>query len=357
MSTSDSGVAQAPEEGRTTAWSARVRRIFETSGMFPALVLLIVLGYILSPTFLTTINISNVVRLGAVLGLITLGQALVIISGGGGIDLSVGSVMAAAGIIGAMFQDYGLGAVILGTIAGGAFFGVMNGLGVTTAGLQPFITTLATRAIAVGVAFQLTAAQPVILDTPGLSYLSEGTIWSIPVPIVILLVALIVGQFAMSRTTFGRNLYAVGGNEDAAFASGVSVKRYRFGVYVISGLLAGLAAVLGIAQLNTADPNFGNGYELQAIAAAVVGGAVLSGGRGTIVGIAVGIAILALLGNLLNLLNVNPALQAIATGLIVIIAVALNRQGEGSDDKRVMKGLPLYAALGVGAVLLILMSK
>ena len=145
-------------------------------------------------------------------------------------------------------------------LASGAFFGMVNGLGVVTAGLQPFITTLATLTIAQGVAFQLTQAQPVVLSTPGLPFFSSGTIGAVPVPIIMFVVAAIIAQTALSRTVFGRSLYAVGGNEDAAFASGINVKAYRLGVYVISGLLAGFAGVLGMAQLNTADPNFGARY-------------------------------------------------------------------------------------------------
>lgn len=326
--------------------------------MLPALVLVIIVGAILSDAFLTATNLSNVLRLSAVLGLIAIGQTLVILSGGGGIDLSVASVAAASAVVGATYQGYGLTGVIVASLIAGAFFGMVNGLGVTTAGLQPFIVTLATLTIARGVAFELTNAEPIYLSTPGLSYLSTGKIGPIPVPIVIFAVALIIGQLVLSRTVFGRNLYAVGGNEDAAFGSGINVKAYRLGVYVISGLLAGLAGVLGMAQLNTADPNFGNGYELSAIAAVVVGGALLSGGRGTIIGTAVGVLIIALVTNLLNLLNVNPWTSLMVTGVIVIVVVALNRQREpGAQGRRVWGGLPLYAALVVGTFMLYFVIK
>jgi ribose transport system permease protein len=152
---------------------------------------------------------------------------------------------------------------------------------------------------------------------------------------------------------WGRELYSVGGNEEAAYFSGIKVKRYRLAVYVISGLLAGCAAVLATARLNTADPTFGTGYELQAIAAVVVGGATLAGGRGTIVGTAVGVLIIALISNLLNLMNVNPFLQDMITGLIVIVVVAFNRQKAAEDSKNiVMRGLPLYGALAVAAIVI-----
>ena len=337
------------------AWLDRASKLFATSGMIPALGVLILAGWALSPVFLTSTNISNVLRLGAVLGLMAIGQTLIILSGGGGIDLSVASVAAASAIVGAQYQGSGLGAVIVVSIGAGAFFGLINGLGVTTAGLQPFVVTLATLTIARGVGFELTNAQPVYLNTPGLSTLARGNVLHIPVPIVIFGVAVIVGQVLLSRSILGRNLYAVGGNEDAAYGSGINVRAYRIGVYVLAGILAGLAGVLGMAQLNTADPNFANGYELSAIAAVVVGGALLAGGRGSIVGTLVGVVIMSFLSNLLNLRNVNPWTNLMVTGLIVILVVALNRQNAGG--KRVWLGLPLYASLLLGAILFYVVIK
>lgn len=333
-----------------TEWTTRAGYRIKASGMLPALVLLFVVGRVLSPVFLSTTNIENVLRLSAVLGLIAIGQTFVILSGGGGIDLSVAAVAAAAGVVGAQFGDHGLAVVIITSVLAGAFFGLVNGLGVTTARLQPFIITLATLTIARGVGFELTDARPVVLDTPGLSTLSRGNVGPIPVPIVIFGVALVLGQVVLSRTVFGRNLYAVGGNDEAAFGSGVSVRAYRLAVYIISGVLAGAAGVLGMAQLNTADPNFGRGMELDAIAAVVVGGAVLSGGRGTILGTGMGVLIMSFVSNLLNLKNVNPWMNLMVTGLIVIVVVSLNAQHEpGAERTRLWQAWPLYSAIAVGA--------
>lgn len=329
------------------------KKMLGRTGMLPGLIVLIIIGTIVSPAFLTGTNISNVLRISAPLGLIAVGQTLVILSGRGGIDLSVGTVMAASAVIGAGFADQGLAAVLVASLAAGAFFGLINGLGVVSAGLQPFIVTLATFIIARGVAYELTQAQPIILSLPNLSYLAHGRLWFVPVPIIVFVSVLVVGQAILSRTVFGRTLYAVGGNDEAAYASGVNVRAYRLAVYVISGLLAGLAGVLGMAQLSTADPNFGTGYELQAIAAVVVGGAMLGGGRGTIAGTAVGVLIMALVSNLLNLINVNPWTHLLVTGLIVIVVVSLSGQHDQSvRDSRVMKGLPLFICLAVGAAVL-----
>ncbi len=348
-STMTTSAVRMPQPSRAD----RAKRLLAASGMVPGLILLIIIGTIVSPDFLTGVNMSNVLRIAAPLGLLAFGETLVILSGGGGIDLSVGTVMAASAVVGAKFEAGGLAGVVLGSIAAGGFFGLISGLGVVTAGLQPFIVTLATLTIAQGVAFELTQAQPMILHTEGLSFFSDATLGPVPVPIVIFAAALLIGQIALSRTTYGRTLYAVGGNEEAAFASGINVRAYRLIVYIFSGLLAGLAGVLGMAQLNTADPNFGTGYELQAIAAVVVGGAMLSGGRGSIVGTGIGVLIMALVSNLLNLLNVNPWTHLLVTGLIVLIVVALNRQREhGGQDNRIWKGAPLYIALLAGAFLL-----
>lgn len=331
----------------------RLTRLLAASGMIPALILLIIIGSALSPAFLTATNFSNVLRLGAVIGLLAIGQTLVVLSGGGGIDLSVAAVAAAAAIIGAQYQGYGLAAMIVATLVAGGFFGLINGLGVAYAGLQPFIVTLATMTIARGVGYELTNAQPLLLSVPGLEILSRGTVFGVPVPIIILGLAVLIGQILLSRTVFGRNLYAVGGNEEAAYGAGINVRRYRVGVYIISGLLAGVAGIIGAAQLNTADPNFANGYELSAIAAVVVGGALLAGGRGTIIGTLVGVLIMALVSNLLNLLNVNPWTNLMVTGVIIIVVVGLNRSREsGSIKQATIRILPLFGALILGAFIL-----
>lgn len=328
-------------------------RLLATSGMLPALIVLVIVGSALSPSFLTSTNLSNVLRLGAVIGLLAIGQTLVILSGGGGIDLSVASVASAAAIVGAHYQSYGLVAVIVASLAAGAFFGLLNGLGIALAGLQPFIVTLATMTIARGIAFDLTNAQPVYLQTPGLSSLSRGTVLGIPVPILMLALVVLAGQATLSRTVYGRNLYAVGGNEEAAYGAGINVRRYRIGVYVISGLLAGLAGLIGMAQLNTADPNFATGYELTAIAAVVVGGAVLAGGRGTVLGTLVGVLITALVSNLLNLLNITPWSNLMVTGVIILVVVGLNRSREQPDRLRaLLRSAPLVAMLIIGTVFL-----
>ncbi|MET3934744.1 ABC transporter permease [Arthrobacter sp. OAP107] len=331
----------------------RLRRVLSVSGMLPVLVLLIIVGSILSPAFLTATNFSNVLRLGAVIGLLAVGQTLVVLSGRGGIDLSVAQVASASAVVGSLYQAWGLPAVLVAALLTGVFFGVVNGIGVSFSNLQPFIVTLATMTMAKGVAFELTNASPLPVTAPGLSWFSTGLVLGIPVPIVILAVVVIVGQLGLSGTTFGRSLYAVGGNEEAAYGAGINVRGYRIGVYVISSVLAALAGVLGMAQLNTADPNFASGYELSAIAAVVVGGTLLAGGRGNIFGTLIGVVIMALVSNLLNLLNVNQWTNLMVTGLIIVIVVSVNRPADGDTRRqRVLKSAPLFGLLLLGAVTL-----
>lgn len=344
--------AESDQQGR----GGRSRRILAESGMLVPLVLLIVMGAILSPAFLTMTNFSIVLKISAVIGLLAVGQTFVILAGGSGIDLSVGSVLAASAVVGALFQDYGIAAVVAASLLTGAFFGLVNGLGVTFARLQPFIVTLATLTIARGVAFQLTSGTPIFVKVDGFSWFSDGQIFGVPVPIVILVAVIVVGQLVLRNTVYGRKLYVVGGNDEAAYLSGINVTKLRISVYLISGILAGAAGVLAMARLNTADANFGTGYELSAIAAVVIGGTTLAGGRGSVAETAIGIAIIALFTNLLNLLNISYFTQMMLTGLIVLVVVSLNRKGSSSRYPA-WKSWPLLAALVAGGVILYFLTQ
>jgi hypothetical protein len=341
-----------PVNGKVRNFSQFIRVLLKKSGMLPALILLLVVGSLVSENFLSVTNISNVLRFAAIIGFISIGQTLVILSGGGGIDLSVASVAAASAVTGALYQSSGSPVVVIVAVSTGVFFGLINGLGVTVGGLQPFIVTLATFTIARGVAFDLTNAQPLYLKSDDLKLLSTGFIGPIPIPIIAVGLTILIAQIILSKTVFGRTLYAVGGNEEAAYASGISIRKYRIWIYMISGGMAGLAGVFGMAQLNTADPNFGNGYELTSIAAVVVGGAILAGGKGSVFGTAVGVLIMALLSNLLNLLNVNPWATLMITGVIIVLVVGLNEDSVANKNHRVWRGLPFYLSIVVGAVIL-----
>lgn len=329
--------------------SDRARIMVRRAGALPALVLVVAVGYFLSPFFLTTDNMVNVVETSAVIGLVAVGQGFVIIAGGAGIDLSVGATVALACVVGARMEPYGPAGVLAGAVLAGLFIGLVNGLGVAVAGIQPFIMTLGTMTIASGAAYYLSASNQIRLSGSDALPFLTAQVAGVPVPIILFVLFVVIGQLLLSRTVFGRQIYVIGGNEEAAHFAGIPVARRRMAVYLISGLCAGVAALLLISRLQTADPSFGTGYELAAIAAVVVGGAPLTGGEGDIKGVAIGVLVIALIGNLLDIMNVNSYIQLMVTGLIVIVVVAINRRGEQTGKGALRRAAPLAVALLVGA--------
>jgi ribose transport system permease protein len=327
----------------------RTRVVVRRAGALPALLLVLAIGYYLSPFFLTIDNMVNVVETSAVIGLVAVGQGFVIIAGGAGIDLSVGATVALACVVGARMEPYGAVGVLAGAVGAGLFVGLVNALGVAIARIQPFIMTLGTMTIAAGAAYYLSASNQIRLSgSSSLPFFTED-LAGIPVPIMVFAAFVLFGQVLLSRTVFGRQIYVIGGNEEAAHFAGIPVARRRMAVYLLSGFCAGVAALLLISRLQTADPSFGTGYELAAIAAVVVGGAPLTGGEGDIKGVAIGVLVIALIGNLLDIMNVNSYIQLMVTGLIVIVVVAINRRGEQSDKGELRRAFPLALALLLGA--------
>jgi ribose transport system permease protein len=327
-------------------WTSRIRPgALGQFGIVPALAALIIVGVIVSPNFLTGPNIRDVLVTASVVGVLAVGQGLVILAGGAGIDLSVGAAMTLSVVVAARLQDGGMTSVILASLGTGASVGVINALGATRLRLEPFIVTLATLTMAQGAAYYVSGASPIYFEgDSSLPWLNESA-FGIQGPILVFFFAVLIGQIVLSRTVFGRELYLIGGNEEAAHYAGIPVARRRFVVYVISGLCAGIAGLLVITQLNTADPNFGAAYNLQAIAAAVVGGVSLVGGRGSLLGVAGGVLLIAMVSNILGLLNVNTYVQLIATGLLVLLAVGLNRRGRESGLRDLINAIPLIIAL------------
>jgi ribose transport system permease protein len=321
--------------------------------MLPALVVVLVLGSVLSPSFLTVQNFETVLKITSVVGLLAVGQTLVVLSGGGGIDLSVGAVAAVSAVVGALYAGSGLTAFIVAALLTGAFFGLINGLGVSRALLQPFIVTLATMTIARGAAFYISGGTPLIVSMPELNAISTSEVWLLPLPAVLFIGAAAVAHVVLRYTVWGREIYAVGGTEEAAYLSGVPVARRRLVVYIASGVLAGLAGVLLASFTATADANAANGYELSAIAAVVVGGTALSGGQGSIVGTLIGVLVIAFTGNILNLMNVDPFMQLLINGFIVLVAVSLEAQRRTGAARSRLPGLAImYATIGLGALVM-----
>jgi len=279
---------------------------------------------IASPYFLTATNLASVVRQTAVINIMALGMTLVIVSGG--IDLSVGSILAFAGTLGTMAMVQGLsvpGGVAVGVVCGLAW-GVANGVLITRLKIPPFIVTLGTMGIARGLTLIISDGLPVVGLPRGFALLGEGTVLGVPFVLLVLVVCAVATYLVLHSTKLGRYTYAIGSNTEAAVYAGIPVKRYTVAVYAIAGMLTGLAGMIESSRLMTGQPTAGQGYELQVIAAVVIGGGSLTGGEGGVVGTLIGAFIMGLLANGSDLLGINPYLQQAIIGGIIILAVAFD---------------------------------
>ncbi|MGC0150908.1 ABC transporter permease [Chromobacterium vaccinii] len=298
-------------------------------GPFIALALVVVGLSVMSPDFLTVNNLLNVMRQVSINALIAFGMTLVILLGG--IDLSVGSILALSSVIAATLLRAGADPMLatLAGIAAGAAMGLFNGLVISKGRVAPFIATLATMTILRGLALVFSNGSPITgFDSELFSMLGGGYVAGlVPVPVVSMLVLFVAFWFVLKKTVFGRHLYAAGGNEEAARLSGVKVDRIKLWVYSISGAMSALAGVVLTSRLNSAQPTAGTGYELDAIAAVVLGGTSLTGGRGWIFGTLVGALLIGVLNNGLNLLGVSSFYQQVIKGAVILLAVLLDRRG------------------------------
>lgn len=287
-----------------------------------ALIVVFVILAIASPEFLSADNLFNVGSQTAVVAVIATGMTLVIITAG--IDLSVGSVAALSGVVGVMLMaSYGF-PVILGILSGilvGAIAGLVNGLLVALGGLNPFIATLGMLSVARGLVYISTGAVAVFGAPEAFRLLGQGVLGPIPIPIVVIIVVAVAGYVVLSRTKLGRYAYAMGSNPEAARLSGIPIRRYLTSVYVISGALAGLGGMIAASRVNSGQPNYGIGLELDVIAAAVIGGASLFGGQGTVVGTLIGAFLISLIRNGSVLLDINTFYQQIIIGIVIWVAV------------------------------------
>jgi ribose transport system permease protein len=303
------------------AFLAHHGRQFGTA--FGLLALCIVL-WILTPHFLTVSNLLNIAEQTAIIAIIAAGMTFVIITAG--IDLSVGSVLAISGVVMASLLQTGVPAPIAITagIIIGFLCGVLNGLLITLGRLPPFIATLGMMSVARGAALLFTEGRPISGFSDAFRFLSTGKLARIPMPVVMMLAVYLIAYFVLTKTRLGRYTYAIGGNEEATVLSGVNVKLYKTLIYGICGGLSGLAAILLTARLNSAQPIAGMMYELDAIAATVIGGTSLMGGEGNVFGAMIGALIIGVLRNGLNLLSISSFTQQIVIGLVIILAVLLD---------------------------------
>ena len=298
-----------------------VRREF---GTLAGLLVLCAALWIATPHFLTTANLLNVVEQSTLIGIIAVGMTFVILTAG--IDLSVGSIVALSGV--AMGTAFGaelpiFPAAVTG-LAVGIACGLANGALITLGRLPPFIATLGMMSIARGAALMLSDGRPISGYPDGFRALATGDVLGIPVPVVVMLAIYGIAHFVLSRTTLGRYTYAIGGNEEAAELSDIRVQAYKSAVYGIAGLLSAVTSILLVARLDSAQPIAGIMYELDAIAAVVIGGTSLLGGAGSVIGTLIGALIMGVLRNGLNLLGVSSYLQQVAIGGVIIVAVLMD---------------------------------
>ncbi len=289
-------------------------------------VLLLVAGAILEPDdFLTSDNMLNVLRQASIVGVVAIGMTFVIATGG--IDLSVGSMLAACSVVGGQFVESGSLMFILGALGMGILLGGVNAAAIAYGRVVPFIATLAMFTMARGLALWISDKTPIsVFDLEFVRWFGTGEIIGIPSAIFVFLGVTIVGWVLLNRTRYGRYVVAVGGNREAARIAGVKVQRIIFSVYVLSGICVAIAAVLLVGRLSSASPVAGNLLELDAIAAVVIGGTALAGGRATIVGTFLGVLTFALIFNLLTIMNMAVEIQQVTKGAIILVAVLLQRK-------------------------------
>ncbi len=301
---------------------------FSQIGPLIGLIVITILLTFLSDSFFTVNNLLNLLRQISINALIAFGMTFVVLTAG--IDLSVGSLLALGSALTAGLLASGMDpllAIFLGLLIGMAL-GAVNGLIITKGKVAPFIATLATMTVFRGATLVYTDGKPItgLSDSAVFEMIGRGYLFGIPFPVIIMLIVFLILMFVLKSTVFGRQVYAVGGNEEAAILSGIKTDRVKIWVYSLTGMLSVLAGIILTSRLNSAQPTAGNMYELDAIAAVVIGGTSLMGGRGRIVGTLIGALIIGVIGNGLNLLNVSSFYQQIVKGGVILLAVLLDRR-------------------------------
>lgn len=296
-------------------------------GVYVGLLILIIASTVLSPVFMTSTNIFNTLRQASAIGIVSIGATIVILSGG--IDLSVGSILTIAATMttGLMAGKNGVTIpVIIAVLLVGIFFGFINGILITKRKVEPFIITLGLSTVIQGIVLYFTKGSPVGQIAPNLKFLGNGYLWVIPVPVIVFTIIVGITSIVLHRTVFGRYIYSIGGNAEAARLSGIKVDKNKIYVYMLSGLTAALAGIVLASRVSVGDPYMGRGYELDAIAAVVIGGTSMAGGVGGLAGTVAGVLIITIMNNMLNLLNISPFVQQIVKGLIIIAAVIFQKK-------------------------------
>ncbi|RWH67348.1 MAG: ABC transporter permease [Mesorhizobium sp.] len=317
MTTRQASAALQPGSiGRLRGWA-------QSLGLLWVLIVLCAFAIYLSPSFVHMGNVLNVGRQIALFGIVSVGMTFVILTRG--IDLSVGSIVGVVAVSTALMISNGVSIplAMIAALAIGALFGAVNGAGVVFFGMPPFIMTLGTLVMGRGIAMTIANGEPKALGeaADAFAYLGSGFLLGIPVPIWLFAAIVAVAFVVLRHTPFGRQVYAVGSNTEAARLAGISVPRTLMSVYVISGLLSALTALVFVSRLTVGEPTAGTNLELEAISIVVIGGTSLFGGEGGVIGTVIGAAIIAVMANILNLLGISPFTQQIVKGAIIIAAV------------------------------------
>ena len=301
------------------------REMFGNLKAFSVLILLLIAFSLLNGNFVRTNNLITILQQSSHVAILAYAETLVIITGG--IDLSLGSILGLSGVVVGKLLLAGapIPLAVLGALTVGGLCGLLNGFLVAKAKLVPFIATLGMQNIARGVAYVVTNSLPISGLPEDFYYIGGGKIGIIPVPVVVMLVLAAMFSFMMNKCTLGRRIYALGSNREAARLSGIKNDRTEIGVFAIGGVMAGIVGVILASRVVSSQPNAGVGYESDAIAAAIIGGTSPSGGSGTILGTVIGALTIAALKNGLNILQVNAFWQQVAIGIVIIVAVFIDR--------------------------------
>ncbi len=302
--------------------------IMKRYGISVGFLFIIVVFSILSPDFFTSTNVLNIIRQSSIHGIIAVGMTFVILTAG--IDLSVGSIVALAGVLCAGFEHlkWSLILIIIVTLLVGSLIGLVNGLVITKGRVTPFVVTLGMMSIARGLALIYSKGYPISGFGPSFRFIGAGYILDIPLPIFIFIASILIAAVVLRQTRLGRYTYAIGGNEETVKLSGIDSDTYKTIAYVLSGLASALGALVLTARLNAGEPIAGTGYELDVIASVVIGGTSLMGGRGGVWGTLIGALLIGTINNGMNLLGISSYFQLVVKGLIIIGAVLLDRLRE-----------------------------
>ena len=322
-------VEQSAEVAGTGGQLQAVRRnellavLLRNVGLVVVLILLAIIGSLTSDNFLTTDNVRNILVSSSVIGVVVVGMTFVII--GGGIDLSVGALVALASVWATTVatQDYGASAMVMCALLVGVGAGLVNGLLISYGRLVPFIVTLAMLVSARGLAARMAHNRTQIVRVPSIVDIARTDVIGVPLLVIILGLVVAAGWVLLNRTTFGRRTFAIGGNAEAARLAGIDVRRHTVLLYALSGLCCGIAAIMLTARTTTGSSTHGNLYERDAIAAVIIGGTLLSGGKGTLIGSFLGVLVFQTITNIFILNNLATEVQNIAKGLIIVAAVLL----------------------------------